>query len=480
VLSALFRVSTAPIVILSAIACGDSTNLPIPVGSIDISPDTAWLIPGQVEELEATVIDRRGEIITDQRVTWSSLDPAIANVDATGLVYAVAPGSARVRGSVGGVWNDALIQVTIPFSSIAAGFAHTCGLGDDGVAHCWGQNSDGQLGDASRENRNVPTPVATDSRFGSLSPGGAHTCAVATVGEAYCWGRGDDGALGSGTTVSTRRPEPVHTTTPFATITAGNNHTCAVTKSGSPQCWGANSYGQLGNGTTDAALEPVEIVGSQQFRTVTAGGSHTCGITDAGEAKCWGSNDRGQLGTQSLATDICNGSECSLTPIVVSGELAFASVSAGGRHTCGVTIGGVAYCWGSNSAGQLGTAAALQTCGPHPCSRAPALVAGGLVFGQLSAGAGHTCGITTAGAVYCWGANSSGELGNGSRQDSAQPVAIVKAIPFFRVSAGTSYSCDVAADGGAYCWGRNDFGQLGTALTSGISSSPLRVSPPGS
>ena len=120
----------------------------------------------------------------------------------------------------------------------------------------------------------------------------------------------------------------------------------------------------------------------------------------------------------------------------------FAAVSAGYSHTCGVTTGGAAYCWGDNSSGQLGTSVAIGPCPPYttsvPCSPVPVPVAGALTFAAVSAGYSHACGVTTGGGTYCWGDNGYGELGNGSTSPSGTPVAVSGGLTFAAVSAGWS------------------------------------------
>jgi len=186
------------------------------------------------------------------------------------------------------------------------------------------------------------------------------------------------------------------------------------------------------------------------FVSTSAGGGHTCGVTVAAAAYCWGENVFGELGDGST-TDRA-------APVLVGGGLSFAAVSAGGSHTCGVTTADVAYCWGSNSSDQLGD-------GTGMASSTPVAVAGGHSFDRVSAGGFHTCAVTTADVAFCWGSNSSGQVGDGTTTPRALPVQVSGGLSFADIDAGSRHTCAVTSANAAYCWGENNDGQLGDAST---------------
>jgi alpha-tubulin suppressor-like RCC1 family protein len=258
----------------------------------------------------------------------------------------------------------------------------------------------------------MPIAVEGGLKFVALTAGSAHTCGVTDTGAAYCWGLNYFGQLGNPTNsgvlgVANLTPLAVSGGHTFVAIAAGADHTCALTPLGVAWCWGDNTYLALGDpsisGTVQVNPTPTTVTGGLTFAALSAGNGFTCGLTGAGAAYCWGQNFFGQLGTT-----IALG-QASATPEAVSGGLQFADIKTGGSQTCGLTPTGAGYCWGSNSSGQLGTMTNIVLNSVNPT---PEAIMGGLVFATLTAGVQHSCGVTTAGTAYCWGENSEGQLGN--------------------------------------------------------------------
>lgn len=233
----------------------------------------------------------------------------------------------------------------ITFSQLDAGTISedTCGVTPTEELYCWGEGTDGELGNGTKQSSGTPSRVSVGLNFVAVSAGGYHTCGITNAGLAYCWGRNASGQLGTGDTTERTAPVGVLRGLTFSKVSAGGSHTCGLTPTGVAYCWGYNGYGQLGNGTWTNDSLPDSVSGGLRFVAVSAGGNHTCALTSAGVAYCWGNQ-------------LANGSATSsTTPIVVSGGLTFTVLSSGGLfHTCGVATTGDAYCWGDNAYGQLG------------------------------------------------------------------------------------------------------------------------------
>jgi alpha-tubulin suppressor-like RCC1 family protein len=290
----------------------------------------------------------------------------------------------------------------------------------DNLAFCWGGNDHGQLGDGTNFDRSRPTPVAGGLQFRQIEAGTNHTCGVTTANRAYCWGNNQYGQLGDGTTINRRRPVAVASSRQFRQVAASGegsylflSHTCAVTTDNRAFCWGNNKDGQLGDSTEVAQrLIPTRVAGGHLFLQIDGGSAHTCAVTTGSRAYCWGNGRAGAIG---------NGQKyLSFWPRAVAGGISFRRVSAGDRHSCGETTNSRAYCWGINDYGQIGD-------GTAPYIRyTPAPVSGGHFFAQLSAGAGvHTCAKTSSGQAYCWGNNNHGQVGDGTTGNNRlTPVAV--------------------------------------------------------
>ncbi len=334
--------------------------------------------------------------------------------------------------------------------AIAVGGTHTCARMQGGGLKCWGANDNGQVGDGTTAGRLAPVDViGLGGSVSAVAAGNAHTCAVLSGGSAKCWGSNRDGQLGDGTTTTHAAPVAVSGLSAGVTlVAAGDEHSCAVA-AGAVKCWGANHDQQLGDGATRPRLTPVGVVGlASGMATVAAGGNHSCAVTAAGGARCWGMNSSGQLG---------DGSGVDHTTAVTPAGLAsgVTAVATGYYFSCALTTAGGAKCWGSNSTSQLGVGA-VNTSVPNDVV--------GLASGvtAISVGDNHSCALTSAGGVKCWGYNYAGALGDGTTTERPLPVDVTGLTSgVFAISAGSYHTCAVLTGGAVKCWGANESGQLG-------------------
>jgi alpha-tubulin suppressor-like RCC1 family protein len=391
--------------------------------------------------------------------------------------------------------------------AVAAGASHTCGIRSGGALYCWGDNGAGQLGLGSLAGVELPTPIAEPaSGWTAIAAGEGHTCGL-RGGELYCWGANDVGQLGVGSgEAEIGRPTRVGDAADYSAISLGKAHTCAL-RGQVLYCWGDNALGRLGAGRLDAPVRAVPALpvggAAARWTAVSTGWSFTCGLRTDGSRWCWGSNNLQQLGcdrgtpcaTQSEVWEPARGDArtdweaiaaggthaCGRRGTTVecwgdhfegqagrrfeSGFLVergtvtapaspFASITAGGAHTCAVAMDGSAWCWGSASRGQLGEGSVAD----HDT---PVAVAGDLRWRSLSAGwTRHTCGVDVDQVLRCWGAGSDGQLGLGGVEDSYLPAMVDTSRPWSAAEAGLDFSC--ALGGGAiFCWGTDHNGELG-------------------
>lgn len=243
---------------------------------------------------------------------------------------------------------------------------------------------------------------------------------------------------------------PTHLITDVVEVEAGDRHTCVLTSAGGVKCWGFNHDGQLGDGQGSDRSRPVDVVGlTTGVKAITAGWRHTCAVTAGGGGKCWGNNHDGQVGDGT-------GSDRN-TPQDVVGLLAkVTTIRAGERHTCALTVAGGVKCWGNNHDGQLGDGTRKDKVTPVDVT--------GLTSGvtAITVGWRHSCALTSVGSVKCWGSNHDGQLGDGTETDRVSPVDVTGLTSGVTATTARSrHTCALTSTGGVKCWGNNHVGQLG-------------------
>ncbi|MDA8792593.1 hypothetical protein N9N67_05070 [Bacteriovoracaceae bacterium] len=299
-----------------------------------------------------------------------------------------------------------------------------------------GDNSYGVMGIGSDSDGPFNTPQAVDSveTFKAVEGGKAHSCFLNSDNQLYCAGWNFFGQLGLGAASNSEytSPQLVDSSNTYKQFVGGTYHTCGIRSNGSEDgkvyCWGMEGNGRLGNNCTDPCVtfqkSPLAVDTAELFVDVTAGDAHSCGISILGKVFCWGSNSKGQLGNSDLGVTL------SKTPIEIDVDAAatFSSISSTLNHTCAIRSDsgnvGKVMCWGRNNQGQIGNGS-----GDDEDVETPVLVSSGTtnIYSQICVGGNHTCGIeatvsgdvlTDTGEIKCWGDAGRGQIGNGAFGDA--------------------------------------------------------------
>ncbi len=518
----------------------------VPVATVTVEPPNPVVGVGARAALTPVPKDVNGNTLTNRVFTWATADAAIAKVDSQGVVTGVAAGSTQITATAEGKSGSvtlsvsttpvASVTVTPPTATVDVGATTTLtGNAFDagsaplpGRVFSWVSSSPGV---AAVSSLGLVRGVAPGSAtITGTSEGKSATATVTVViapvaqvivspatgtvglgqslqltatvkdavgntltGRPVTWqssnsqivsvsSAGVARGLNLGDVTITATAGGVNGTAAigarlrFNSLSAGQDFTCGVTPLGNAFCWGRNAAGALGNGTTTNRTTPgaVTMPAGVLFDSISAGQDHACAISTSGNLYCWGGNASGQLGTGNTSPQT--------TPALVSVPgVTFASVSAAAQFTCALTTGtnATVYCWGLNSTGQLGNAINVGTSTPNS---APLQVTGG-PFRAVSATQGHACGILTGGGqdglVVCWGLNDAGQLGRGGTSPPFDqvPAGIVGSVPYATVAGGFRFSCGIESGTALVdCWGLNDVGELGTATLDSVQPSPVGVS----
>lgn len=380
-------------------------------------------------------------------------------------------------------------------ATMSAGGYHTCAVRTDGTVWCWGLAESGQVGDGTTGDgdflRTSPVQVlrgsSTLSGVTKVAVGHAFSCAVRGNGTVWCWGDASQGALGNGQAgPGAHRSKAVQVRrgsdglTGVAHVAAGGAHACALRSNGSVYCWGYTGYGQVGDGTLGEGMGHVRTTAVRVRRgggyldrvtAIAAGTNHTCALRTDRSVWCWGDASYGQLGDGSVgdghwrtkATRVRRG----------SGYLTSVSgIAAGAQHTCARRSDGTVWCWGYARVGQVGDGTTGSSTSQVRAKPVRVLRGGGALTGATGIGAGAylACARVQDGSAWCWGYGSSGQLGDGTTGDPVtgarlKAVRVVRATgPFIgarKLAGGFSHTCALRTDATVWCWGANSSGQLG-------------------
>ncbi|MDO7849815.1 IPT/TIG domain-containing protein [Hymenobacter sp. M29] len=379
----------------------------------------------------------------------------VVNAAGTSITGVVVPGGALsgrvlVTGPGGRIGTFLFVRA----KTQDAGDSHTVAVRPDGTLRAWGDNVQGQLGNGTRNDSNVPVQAGTATNWVSAAAGTIYTAAVKADGTLWAWGDNGSGQLGDGTNTQHNNPTRVGTATNWVSVTAGQSHTVALRADGTLWAWGNNSNGQLGDGTTTQRTSPVQVGTGTNWVSAAAGQSHTVALRADGTLWTWGDNTAGQLGNGSSSATVNT-----LVPVQVGQATSWVSVTAGYFHTLAVRADGTLWAWGNNNNGQLGINSTTNS--PNPVQ-----VGTGANWISVDGGQSHTVALQTDGTLWAWGSNSSGQLGNSSSTSSSMPVQVGTATSWTSATAGRSHSAGEQTCNALLTWGNNSYGQLGNGSNS--------------
>lgn len=365
-----------------------------------------------------------------------------------------------------------------PLRGLTAGNAHTCVIDEFDALKCWGSNSSNQLGELAARAIAKPERVANDAQWKLAALGWEQTCAVSLDDTLLCWGAGNSGptviTVGAAAPAtggaSTSNDPPGGASERWRQISTAGSSACGTRSDGSLWCWG------VANAMYAQEPEPLRRVGfGVDWLEVSNSDWHKCAIKRDRSLWCWGENYIGQLGDgtteyrrlptivapdkkwTTVTTSIGLGQSTPVggpTPGPPPAPPPGPSSSGALGHTCAIADDARLLCWGVNQTGQLGE-------GTFNESWSPVEVSGGGAWRAVDAGTEHTCGIQIDGSLWCWGSNDFGQLGAKTPQEQPVPWRVSDEVDWVEVAAGQFHTCALRRDGSVWCAGRNDLGQLG-------------------
>jgi alpha-tubulin suppressor-like RCC1 family protein len=472
-----------------------TTEEPVTVETVDLDPAT----DGRVIEGTKHFFGPTGTTFEEPVTITLRYDPSLLPEGTApallrlhrfdGQGWSLIPGSSvdPSAGLVSGQVSSFSLYSVLPvgFNSVATGESHACGLTEEGVAWCWGNNEHGQLGTTASDQCDGAScslhPLEVDGGhvFADLTAGRGFTCGRTPAGEVLCWGVNSRGELGDGSQADRETPLPVSGLPPVSALATGLSHTCAAGVDGSVYCWGLNAQGGLGVPSADSGscvlgpceTTPISVPGLSGIVSVSTGIWASCALSSGGDAWCWGGNSVGEL------TDAAPLNTVDVPPTALPGG-SWQQISMGALNACAVDQAGAAWCWGGGALPPFGTLGN----GTLENSPTPVAVAGGHAFSQVEVSPGNeirsfACGVTVTGDALCWGANAFGSLGVESAPElcaegqfleidcASAPLAVAGGVSFSNIAPNRGFTCALEPGGDVYCWGRNDLGQLGDGST---------------
>jgi alpha-tubulin suppressor-like RCC1 family protein len=372
---------------------------------------------------------------------------ASCGFDAPLLVEDRGAGGAGGSAGSGGAASDAAVAPDAgPDAAVAPGLAFAVGEYSTcavvrGEALCWGAKTDS--GDDFQPS---PVRVALPEALVQVTAGRAHACGISVSGSVYCWGDNETAQLGSSDPTSSG---PVRVGLPARArkLSSGTGHNCAILEDGTLWCWGSNSESQLG--TAELELGPIVATPTQvgiasDYLEAACGDGHSCALRAPGALYCWGRNSAAQLGIGSLEPGQAT------TPLRAGSDSDWVAITSAQEGGCGRKRDGRIFCWGRAGADGGLVLAPLQI--------------GDGVYTSIATSTFHTCATKSDQSLWCWGRNVEGQLAIGS-YDEVPGMVRALGTGYLEVGVGRFHTCALDAGGRLLCAGKNDVGQLGQGDT---------------
>ncbi len=366
-------------------------------------------------------------------------------------------------------------------------FATTCGIKPDNRLSCWGDNTNGQIGDGTTANKNTPTGVQGGGTWKTVAVAEDHACGIRFDDTLWCWGNGVNApvqesqhlywqsvAVAGTNSCAVDSNDNLYCWTSvvsgFTPILQQNSvnlyglgltHQCFINSVGQLFCWGTNDRGQAGSGNGNIGtnvLFPTEVVGGGTWIKLSVAAKNSCGIKTDNTLWCWGYNTDAQAGSQDYVDEYGLIDVGQPTQVFLGGT--WKDVVVGATHSCGIKTDNSLWCWGDPTNGQVGSGVDISDGSGHFRQ-----VAGGDLWKKVSVGYDSTCGIKTDNTLWCWGRNNWGQLGDGTVITRTVPTLVSgggtwKSVEVAKYATG-GYACGIKSDDVLMCWGYNNVGQAG-------------------